>query len=257
MPSPTHPPRRPASAAPLPERNDVLMTRELLLGALHDLSLRLQGLFPSTVRLVVHGGAVMVLHPQLASRDATRDVDYLHRAFEAEWRARGVMDAGARLLTAIKGTARAYKLGRDWMNAAADVALPMSFDAHGKKYDPIFADAASAQNTAVNTLFTSPGLVLVGVSWAWSVALKLVRYEKHDPHDIASILRLGHRQRNVRWTRTLLENWLLGLCAPMGYAAYDPWQMENARQRMRHAIQLAYAEDGRAAPTQQRPMYVH
>ena len=89
------------------------MNRQLLLGALHDLSMRLQKYFPSTVRLVVHGGAVMVLHPLLGCRESTRDVDYLHRAFEAEWLARGVSDAGPRLLTCIKATARVYKLGAD------------------------------------------------------------------------------------------------------------------------------------------------
>ena len=119
--------RSSSSASPsLPERNEVLLTRDILLSALHDLSLRLQGYFPSTVRLVVHGGAIMVLHPLLACREATRDVDYLHRAFEAEWLARGLSDAGARLLTCIKATARAFNLGADWMNAAADVALPMA-----------------------------------------------------------------------------------------------------------------------------------
>ena len=114
------------TSSTLPSHNDVLLTRDLLLSALHDLSIRLAGYFPSTVRLVVHGGAVMVLHPQLACREATRDVDYLHRSFEKEWIARGVSDAGARLVTCIKATARAFNLGSDWMNSCADVALPMS-----------------------------------------------------------------------------------------------------------------------------------
>ena len=124
---------------------------------------------------------------------------------------------------------------------------------YGRKYDPIYTDALSANNTRVNTIFTSPGLVVVGVSWAWSVALKLVRYAKHDPHDIASILRLGHRQRNVKWTHALLEAWLVNLCGAMGYAAYTPHQMEATRQKMRHAIALAYGEQ----PPAQRMMIVH
>lgn len=114
------------TSPPLPERNHVLLSRDLLLSALHDLSIRLQSYFPSVVRLVVHGGTVMVLHPQLACRADTRDVDYLHRSFEAEWIARGVSDAGARLITCIKATARAFGFGADWMNSCADVALPMS-----------------------------------------------------------------------------------------------------------------------------------
>ena len=121
--------RMPSSAtvsAPLPALNMVALTRELLLGALHDLSLRLAAHFPSTVRLVVHGGVVMVLYPQLACRNATRDVDYIHRSFESEWIARGVSDAGPLLRQCIKQTARKHGLGADWMNAHADVALPMA-----------------------------------------------------------------------------------------------------------------------------------
>ena len=127
---------------------------------------------------------------------------------------------------------------------------------YGKPYDPITTDALSSNNLNVNTIFTSPGLVLVGVSWSWAVALKLVRYEKHDPHDIASILRLGHRQRNVKWTRALLEQWLCGMCSAMGYKAYSPWQMEATRQKMRHAIALAYNQDAKPPPPQ-RAIYAH
>ncbi|EJF61920.1 hypothetical protein DICSQDRAFT_85425 [Dichomitus squalens LYAD-421 SS1] len=185
----------------------------------------------------------MVLHPLLACRESTRDVDYIHRSFEAEWIARGVTDAGARLLTCIKATARQYNLGADWMNACADRALPVSLDIYGRPQDPISCDALSATNVSLNTIYTSPGLVLVGVGWAWAVALKLVRYDKHDPHDVASILRLGCRQRNVQWTRTLLEAWLVSICGAMGYAAYSPWQMEATRQKMRHAISLAHSQD--------------
>ena len=119
---------------------------------------------------------------------------------------------------------------------------------YGKPYDPITTDALSSNNLNVNTIFTSPGLVLVGVSWSWAVALKLVRYEKHDPHDIASILRLGHRQRNVKWTRALLEQWLIQMCGAMGYTAYAPWQIDATRQKMRHAIALAYTPDSQPQP---------
>ncbi|EJF61913.1 hypothetical protein BD309DRAFT_871177 [Dichomitus squalens] len=231
---------RRSSSSTLPEHNDVMLTPDILIGALHDLSTRLRQYFPSTVRLVVHGGAIMVLHPMLACRGGTRDVDFIKRSFEAEWIALGVTDAGARLATCIKATARKFHLGADWMNSAADVALPMAFDAYGKTYDPIYTDAVSPANMSISTLFTSPGLVIIGVSWAWSIALKLVRYDKHDPQDIASILRLGRNQRNVKWTRSLLESWLVQECGAMGYAAYAPWQMEALRKKMRNAIELAY-----------------
>ncbi len=72
----------------------------------------------------------------------------------------------------------------------------------------------------------------------------------------ASILRLGHRQRNVKWTRTLLEQWLVAMCSAMGYTAYTPYQMETTRQKMRHAIALAYQQNI-YPPQPQRAVYAH
>jgi hypothetical protein len=46
------------------------------------------------VRLVVHGGAVMVLHPSLLLCESTQDVDYVHRSFVSEYRALGFLYAG-------------------------------------------------------------------------------------------------------------------------------------------------------------------
>lgn len=106
--------------------NEVLLTRDMLHLVLNDLSQRLLYYFGTTVDIVVHGGVVMVLHPRLASRQSTRDVDYNHRSFVREWAKRGIHDADQRLKTCIAATAQAYKLGADWMNACADVALPMS-----------------------------------------------------------------------------------------------------------------------------------
>ena len=110
------------------EKNEIPLTSEFLLVVLSDLSSRIAQYFGSLapVNLVIHGGAVMVLHPLLACRQTTRDVDYIHRSSEAEWIARGVSDAGPRLLTCIKATAREFNLGADWMNACADRALPTS-----------------------------------------------------------------------------------------------------------------------------------
>ncbi|KAH9933702.1 hypothetical protein B0H21DRAFT_813584 [Amylocystis lapponica] len=224
----------------LKPHNDVLLNKRMLTAVLSDLSSRLLQYFGQQVRIVVHGGAVMVLHPRLASRQSTRDVDYNLRSFKGEWASRGVYDAGERLQACISATAIAFGLGADWMNACADVALPCpKSDAYGKQYDPIWTDAMSQTNMAINTIFSAPGLVLVGVSWSWAVALKLVRYEKYDPVDIAHILQLGRRQRGVQWTRQLLENWLVSMCSAMGYATYPSWQMEATRHKMRHAIQLA------------------
>ncbi|OCH92012.1 hypothetical protein OBBRIDRAFT_486551 [Obba rivulosa] len=227
------------------EHNEVMLTRELLLVVLHHLAARILKSFGHTVRLVVHGGAVMVLHPRLASRPSTRDVDYNHRSFEVEWRNRGVHDATIRLNACIAATAKKFNLGADWMNAQADVSLPFARDTYGNLYDPIWTDAMTPDNVRINTIFACPGLELVGVSWSWAVALKLVRYKKHDPYDIAHILHLGQKQKGVQWTPQLLEGWLTTMCGNgMGYAAYSSTQMEGVRNKMRHAVGLV--ENSRA-----------
>lgn len=131
LPAPCHPgplsqhTSRTSSPSPRPY-NDVLLTKEILTSVLYDLSTRLLQHFRQPVRIVVHGGAVMVLHPFLASRKSTRDVDYNLRSFKNEWAQRGIYNAGERLQACIKATAVAFNLGADWMNACADVALPMS-----------------------------------------------------------------------------------------------------------------------------------
>jgi len=112
----------------LKELNDVPLTRKLLTQALYDLSERLYHSFKRQVRLVVHGGAVMVLHPSLSHRESTQDVDYLHRSFVSEYRALGFPDAGQRLRTCIAETAHKFVLGADWMNDHADVALPWALE---------------------------------------------------------------------------------------------------------------------------------
>lgn len=224
---------------PQPDHNEVLLNREFLTTVLTYLAGRLYYFFgKQTVHLVVHGGVVMVLHQRLACRDATRDVDYCHRSFVAEWRHRGIPDAEARLHLAIHETAVRFDLGADWMNAHADVALPLSRNEKGKTYDPIHKAAMEPTNITNNTIFSAPGLMLIGVSWSWAVALKLVRYQKHDPYDIAYILLLGWEMKGVQWNRTLLEGWLKTMCSAMGYSAYPVPEMEKTRNKMRHAISL-------------------
>jgi hypothetical protein len=95
---------------------------------LTDLSERLYHSFRRQVRLVVHGGAVMVLYPSFCHRESTQDVDYIHRSFVSEYRALGYMDAEERLRRCIAETALRFNLGADWMNDHADVALPMAFE---------------------------------------------------------------------------------------------------------------------------------
>jgi hypothetical protein len=133
------------------------LTREMLLAVLDHFSTLLPGRFNNTpVRLVVHGGACMLLHPDLdrlaahtppfllspgrppgiplpsetpdVKRTQTRDVDIITRSFDAEWRQFHIFDASARLNDCIAATARRFGLGRDWMNSDADVALPMAVE---------------------------------------------------------------------------------------------------------------------------------
>ncbi len=99
----------------------------------------------------------------------------------------------------------------------------------------------------MNTVFSSVGLVLIGVTWSWAVALKLVRYQKDDPSDIAAILSLGYKMKGLQWTRQVLEDWLLGMCSPMGYTSYPPQEIQKTRDKMRDAVARAQTLLSRSA----------
>jgi hypothetical protein len=126
------------------------MNREMLIMVLTHFSTFIPSRFNNRpVRLVVHGGACMLLHPGLYNlalqqhhlltnspsnsphnpiprRTTTRDVDYIHRSFAAEWQSIGITDAAERLQSCIQSTAQHFRLGADWMNSDADIALPMA-----------------------------------------------------------------------------------------------------------------------------------
>jgi hypothetical protein len=137
------PPPSEPGLAPIPQKNEQELTREALIKVLDYFSqLIVQHFAGRPIRLVVHGGACMLLHeglyklslqqqqmsPNLPRRTTTRDVDYIHRSFVAEMAASGMSDAAARLADCIKGTARKFALGLDWMNSDADIALPYAFE---------------------------------------------------------------------------------------------------------------------------------
>jgi hypothetical protein len=138
-PSTYPPPPYDASLPPIPPKNEKELTRDALIQTLEHLSLlTAQSFAGRPIRLVVHGGACMLLHPglyalslqqhqmspHLPRRTSTRDVDYIHRSFVSEMASFGMHDAAARLAECIKGTARVCGLGLDWMNSDADIALP-------------------------------------------------------------------------------------------------------------------------------------
>jgi hypothetical protein len=188
--------------------NEVPLSYDLLITILDDLSARILKAFSRPIKLLVHGGAVMILHPTLSNsttRRITRDVDFIKRSFVSDMRKCGVFDAEAKLYSCIDATAARYRLGSDWFNAHADVALPMAqkcvfthrfyaarlprffpnveflpyaTSAHGQPYDPIYWDSLKPNNVALNTIYTSPGLTLISVTMFWGVALKMVRYQK-------------------------------------------------------------------------------
>ncbi|KAL4261085.1 hypothetical protein AB1N83_007430 [Pleurotus pulmonarius] len=264
----------PAAPAPqepqLPEKNNVEMTRDMLIQVLEYFSTIVPAYFDNRpVRLVIHGGACMLLHPRLypltqsppmsqslfvgddkmpipipAKRTATRDVDYINRSFAAEWKSVGVVDATERLKKCIWATARRFGLGADWMNSDADIALPMATNPQtGIVYDPIYTDSLRPNNLHLHTIFTSSNqqLILISVTPFWAVALKLVRYCKWDPGDICALLRNGTIMSKVTWTAEVLERWLHKECWPMGYASYDTAKVMEMRKRIQHAVQMVNA----------------
>jgi hypothetical protein len=129
--------------------NEVQLSKDFLLALLTELSTLVFQEFGRQIRLFIHGGAVMILHPNLStssSRRTTRDIDYIRRAFGHEWRKQGVYDAEERLQRCINAVAAKFCIGyvnpstlsharylsmhaphsTDWMNADPDVALPFA-----------------------------------------------------------------------------------------------------------------------------------
>ncbi|KAG1880999.1 hypothetical protein F4604DRAFT_1749328 [Suillus subluteus] len=219
--------------------NEVQLSKEFLLTLLGELSLLVFQEFGCQIRLFIHGGAVMILHPNLresSCRRTTRDIDYIRRAFGHEWRKRGVYDAEERLQRCINAVAAKFYIGTDWMNADPDVALPFAHNSQGQLYDPIYHDSKQANNIDMNTIYESPGLVVISVTMFWGVALKLVRYKKEDPTDIVAMLRHGTKLNGVQWTPHIMETWIKTLCWPMGYNTYKPEQAQELRNRIHDAV---------------------
>jgi hypothetical protein len=131
----------PYALPPVRPRNDIDLNRESLIAILNHFSQLLETAFERRpFRLVVHGGACMLLHPRLYElsrqqhkflpdlphRTTTRDVDYIHRSFTIEMAQVQISNAAGKLKECILATARHFNLGADWMNSDADIALPMA-----------------------------------------------------------------------------------------------------------------------------------
>lgn len=209
-------------------RNTLPLTRPML----ETLLLHLSSLLTTHIRLVVHGGASMLLHPDLeripTSRISTMDVDYLHRGLINEYGP----SIGMELIRCIQATASSFPgLGMDWMNSEADVSLPTTAS---YPYDPVYHDSIQPHNISLHTVYTSPNgrLTLVSVTPCWGIALKLVRFVKYDMIDIGALLRNGTRVRAVQWTPDVLERWLRTECPSMRYDLYDPPKLAELRSRI-------------------------
>ncbi|KAG1728396.1 uncharacterized protein EDB91DRAFT_1162171 [Suillus paluster] len=211
-----------------PPHNEVQLSREFLLALLSELSVLVFQEFGCQIRLFIHGGAVMILHPHLStssSRRTTRDIDYIRRAFGHEWRKKGVFDAEERLQRCINAVAVKFRIGTDWMNADPDVALPF---AHNYT-TPFTTDSKQPNNIDMNTIYKSQGLSGHQCDY-------LVRYKKEDPTDIVAMLRHGTKLNGVQWTPSIMETWIKTLCWPMGYNSYRPQQAEELRNRIHDAV---------------------
>ncbi|TFK22511.1 hypothetical protein FA15DRAFT_517106 [Coprinopsis marcescibilis] len=196
----------PGARKEIPKRNEVPFNREGLIPILEFFSQCVGAAFNNRqIRLVVHGGACMLLHdmlhrlstqqhqlhPTLPHRTSTRDVDYIHRSFLTEMAQQGVLDAEAKIKDCIRRTAETCGLGLDWMNSDADVALPFIPGPNGTRLDPIYHASIQSNNINLHTIFRSKNglLTLISVTPFWAVSLKLVRYTPQDAADICLLLR--------------------------------------------------------------------
>ncbi|PFH47530.1 hypothetical protein AMATHDRAFT_151848, partial [Amanita thiersii Skay4041] len=178
--------------------------------------------------------------PPQTARTHTRDVDYIARSFPHEWLALGIPNPAERLKDCIAITAATFGLGMDWMNADADIALPMAQECTNDTYDPIHKAALQPNNVQLHTVYkSSNGLLhLISVTPFWAVALKLVRYTKWDPGDICLLLRNGTNISGTQWSADLVEEWLVNHCWPMAYASYDTQKKAVMRARIEHAVTM-------------------
>lgn len=238
----------------LQAKNHVDLSRDRLILVLNYFSYLLASAFNNRpLRLVVHGGACMLLHPgvyalsleqkdylpRLPHRNKTRDVDIIQRSFATEMAQLGVVGAAEKLKQCILATAQHFNLGADWMNSDADIALPMATGPNGTTYDPIYAAAVQPDNIELHTIYHSPNgmLTLISVTPFWAVALKLVRYSPQDAADICLLLRNGTKLSRTNWSADLLRDWLFTSCWPMGYQHYDLIRLRNINHRIHHALQ--------------------
>ncbi|CAK5263225.1 unnamed protein product [Mycena citricolor] len=252
----------------IPSKNMCPLDREKMIHILNRFSEIIAGRFgvQRQVRLVIHGGSVMLLNQELhdlaaqtarfgvpaKQRTTTRDIDYIARSFALEWQQRyNIPNANEMLKMCICDVASEFGLGADWMNSDPDVALPWSTDPRtGGPTDPIYQAALNFEDSL--TVYLSPNklLKLVSVTPIWSIALKLVRFNAADREDVCILLRSGTLSvARHHWTTHKLEMFLLGSCYAMDYYHYDPHRVQELRRRMEEVVQEANKWDPETPPS--------
>ncbi|KAI5828539.1 hypothetical protein K523DRAFT_373573 [Schizophyllum commune Tattone D] len=200
------------------------------------------------VTLVVHGGASILLHPELAQtqfqprRTTTRDVNYIGNAFATEWRLRGVLDAPARLQGLAREAASDFHVDPEWLNANADQFLPTTTDASGLARFPVYDAAIHLNgNSQSQTLFRGKSLSVTSAPMYWSIALKLRRFKRWDAADICLLLKNASA---FPWTAKTIEDSIRRNCAgsfPEG-VWFSGTYLTEQREKMQQIVDML---DGR------------
>ncbi|KAH9474993.1 hypothetical protein JR316_0012092 [Psilocybe cubensis] len=152
------------------------------------------------------------------------------------------LDAIGRLKACIRRTARHFPgLGLDWMNADADVALPLGADPQTHQtFDPIHKSAVTPHNINQYSVYISPNgrLQLVSVTPAWSIALKIARWGRRDFADVGILLRSATTISGIRWTPGMLQAVLERDCWAMGYSRWDESRTKEFKDRVACAVRM-------------------
>ncbi|KAL1680104.1 hypothetical protein EV122DRAFT_208496 [Schizophyllum commune] len=196
------------------------------------------------VTLVVHGGASLLLHPELAQtqfqprRTTTRDVNYIGNAFATEWHLRGVLDAPARIQRLAREATSDLRVDPEWLNANADQFLPTTTDASGLARFPVYDAAIHLNgNSQSQTLFRGKSLSVISVPMYWSIALKLRRFKRWDAADICLLLQ---NASSLLWTAQIIEDSIRTNCAgsfPKG-VWFSGSYMAEQREKMQQIVDM-------------------
>ena len=143
------------------------MNRWFLTEVLDDLSRRLYSRFGFAVRLLIYGGAHLVLQQLFKSRDVAEDVNYSSRAFTYEISNRGYQGrenmAAEMLRSCIENTARKFELTSYWMNSESDIFLPMTTEYVGSSFTLVHANLYTAPT--VPSLIPSGRTLCILLTW--------------------------------------------------------------------------------------------